>query len=67
VVLNVGDGNWKTILEGQVDELIWDPISGNTLLIALSDGKLFAASAPDFTPRKMGGMGGRVNQAIWLP
>jgi dipeptidyl aminopeptidase/acylaminoacyl peptidase len=68
VVINVGDGDWKTILDGhQVDALIWDPISGNTLIIALHDGSLYAASFPDFTPSKVGTAGGGFNEAIWTP
>jgi hypothetical protein len=67
VVVKVGNDDWKTIMDGSVDELIWDPISGNTLLITLKDGSLYAASSPDFTPQKMGEMGGHVSQVIWLP
>jgi hypothetical protein len=68
VSVNAGDGDWKTILDGhQVDALIWDPISGNTLLMALHDGSLYAASFPDFTPLKMGGTGNGFSRAVWLP
>jgi hypothetical protein len=67
VVVNTGDGAWKKIMDGSVDQLIWDPIEGRTLLIALNDGSLYAASFPDFTPRKMGQTGERFNQAVWLP
>jgi dipeptidyl aminopeptidase/acylaminoacyl peptidase len=67
VEVMVPGGDWHTIMKGLVDELIWDPITGDTLLIALEDGSLYAASYPDFTPRLMGDLGGRVNQAIWLP
>jgi hypothetical protein len=67
VLVKTPGKNWQTILNGSVDELIWDPISGSTLLIALQDGSLYAASAPDFTPRKMGGTGASFKQAIWLP
>jgi len=61
---------WQTILpipNGFVDKLIWDPITGETLLIALDDGSLYAASYPDFTPRLIGNMGGGTSQAIWTP
>ena len=66
VELKIPGSDWKNILDGSVKEMIWDPARGDTLLIALADGTLFAASAPDFTPRQMGNLGG-VNQAIWLP
>jgi hypothetical protein len=67
VEVKVPGGDWHTIMKGLVDELIWDPITGDTLLIALEDGSLYAASYPDFAPRLMGDLGGIVNQAIWLP
>ena len=67
VVVRVTTGDWMTILNGFVDELIWDPVEGKTLLIALEDGSIYAASYPDFTPRLMGSLGEGVNQAIWLP
>lgn len=67
VEVMVPGSDWHAIMNGLVDELIWDPTSGDTLLIALEDGSLYAASYPDFTPRLMGDLGGRVNQAIWLP
>ncbi len=63
----IPNGKWQTILNGLVDELIWDPMTGETLLIALDDGSLYAASYPDFTPRLMGNLGGGISQAIWIP
>lgn len=67
VVVKVPGGEWQTVLKGLVKHLIWDPIEGRTLLIALQDGSLYVASYPDFTPRLMGNLGGIVDQAIWLP
>lgn len=67
VEVKTPNNEWQTILNGHVDELIWDPITGETLLIALNDGSLYAASYPDFTPRLMGNMGGPASQAIWTP
>lgn len=62
---------WQTIMPNLngffVDELIWDPITGETLLIALDNGSLYAASYPDFTPRLIGNLGGGTSQAIWTP
>jgi dipeptidyl aminopeptidase/acylaminoacyl peptidase len=60
-------GVWQTVMYGPVAQLIWDPLQGRTLFIALSDGTLYAATAPDFTPRSIGDLGGNVNQAIWSP
>ncbi|MCJ7702904.1 MAG: hypothetical protein MUO62_15080 [Anaerolineales bacterium] len=67
VVVKVPGGEWQTVMNGSVRQLIWDPVEGRTLLIALRDGSLYAASYPDFTPRLMGNLGGAVDQAIWLP
>jgi hypothetical protein len=67
VEVKLPGGDWSAIMKGLVDELIWNPITGNTLLIALQDGSLYAASALDFTPRLMGNLGGRTSQAIWIP
>ncbi len=66
-MLMVPGGEWQTILSGIVDQLIWDPITGNTLLIALEDGSLYAASYPDFTPHLISNIGAGVSQAIWIP
>ena len=67
VELKVPGSDWKSILDGSVKEMLWDPAGGDTLLIVLGDGTLFAASAPDFTPRQMGNLGAGVYQAIWMP
>jgi len=67
VVVRADGEEWQTVLNGSVDQLIWDPLNGDTLLIALPDGSLFAGSYPGFAPRLMGNLGGRVDQAIWLP
>jgi hypothetical protein len=67
VELKVPGADWREIMKGSVAKMIWDPMAGNILLIALQNGELYAASFPDFTPRLMGNLDGRVNQAIWLP
>ncbi len=67
VEVRVPGSDWQTILDGFVEELIWDPIIGDTLLIALDDGSLYSASAPDFDLRLKGNLGGRTYQAIWAP
>jgi hypothetical protein len=60
------DGAWHAILEGNVGAMVWDSAVGDTLLIALEDGTLFAASAPDFTPREMGSMNAVIRRAAWV-
>ncbi|MBE3066883.1 MAG: PD40 domain-containing protein, partial [Chloroflexi bacterium] len=60
-------GDWQDVFSGSVSLLIWDPLDGKTLLIASENGSLYAASYPDFTPRLMGSLGGRMDQVIWLP
>jgi len=67
VVVNLPGSDWRTIFEGSIDQLIWSPADGNVLLIAVEDGSLYAAAYPDFVPRLMGNLGGRVDQAIWSP
>jgi hypothetical protein len=67
VVVEVGDGEWQTILSGLVDQLIWDPVAGQTLLIVLDDGSLYAAAYPEFEPRLVGNLGSSVVQAGWVP
>lgn len=66
VEVKVPGADWQKILDGSVEQLTWDPFNGETLLIVLKDGSLYAASYPDFTPREMGKTEG-VNQVIWLP
>lgn len=66
VEAKVPGADWQKILDGSVEQLTWDPFNGETLLIVLKDGSLYAASYPDFTPREMGKTEG-VNQVIWLP
>jgi hypothetical protein len=67
VVVRAGGGAWREIMEVEVAELLWDPLSGETLVIAARDGTLYAATAPDFVPRVMGDLAGAVDQAIWVP
>ncbi len=68
VVVKDTTRDWRTILENiSVAGLIWDPINGDTLLIALQDGSLYSAAYPDFTPRMQGNLGARIQQAVWVP
>jgi len=66
VMIQTPGGQWRAILEGNVGGMLWDPISGDTLLIALENGALYAAAAPDFTPQMMGDLGGGIGQAAWI-
>jgi hypothetical protein len=67
VVVRAGGDAWREILQVDVAELLWDPLSGEALLVAARDGTLYAASAPDFVPRVMGNLGSAIDQAIWVP
>jgi hypothetical protein len=67
MVIKVAGGDWQTISTGFVDQLLWDPIKGETLFIVMDDGTLYTAAYPGFTPQKMGKMDRSVGQAIWLP
>jgi hypothetical protein len=65
--IKVAGGDWQTISTGFVDQLLWDPVNGKTLLTVMDDGTLYRAAYPDFTPIKMGKMDRSVSQAIWIP
>jgi hypothetical protein len=65
VVAKVPDGDWQTVLEGDVAALAWNLISSPTLIIVLRDGTFYTATAPAFHPQMMGYMED-VNQ-IWVP
>jgi len=67
VVVRPPGGEFRTILEAGVATLIWDPLRGDTLLIATRDGRVIAASAPGFAPREVGELGDAADQAIWVP
>jgi hypothetical protein len=61
------DGEFRTILQADVATMVWDPLAGDTLLIAAMDGTLYAATAPAFDPRVVGALGSRISQAAWTP
>jgi hypothetical protein len=67
VVVRVPNGDRQAIFNGSVDKLIWDPVDGKTLLIALDDGSIYAALYPDFSLRLIGNLCDGVNQFIWSP
>ncbi|TFH34641.1 MAG: hypothetical protein E4G99_09080 [Anaerolineales bacterium] len=66
VVVVMRAGEEPVALQVPVGAMIWDPVDGSTLL-GVAGGKVYAASAPDFAPRVMGEISGRVDQAIWVP
>ncbi|MBN2083731.1 MAG: hypothetical protein JW748_00805 [Anaerolineales bacterium] len=67
VMLRTPGSGWRTILEGGVSAMLWDPVSGETLLIVTEGGALYAAAVPDFTPRRIGDLGGYFDRAAWTP
>jgi len=66
VVIKSGGGEWQTIMTQKVDQLLWDPVSGETLLIVLTDGTLFKASAPNFIPEEIGNFGSGIREMGWI-
>jgi hypothetical protein len=54
------------VIDLPLGALIWDPIEGSTL-VGSTNGKIYAASSPDFTPREVGVLGDGAEQAIWVP
>lgn len=66
VMLKSPGSDWRKIMDGLVQVLLWGPAGGKTLLMVMDDGALVSASAPDFAPRRMGSMPG-ARQAMWLP
>lgn len=66
MVKTSANADWQKVMDGLVTELIWDPVDGNTLLITLEDGSIYAASFPDFKPRQIGNLKG-VREVVWLP
>jgi hypothetical protein len=67
VVVRSPGGEWQPILNGTIEQLIWDPLEGNTLLIVNDEGMLYAATYPDFAPLPRGNLGGSQMDAFWSP
>lgn len=67
VEVKAPDGDFRAILQADTDAMVWDPLAGTTLLIATRDGKLYAATVPDFDPRQMGEFGRRISSVAWTP
>lgn len=66
VVVKVPGGDWETIMTEKADTLIWDPISGDTLLITSTDGRLYRATAPEFVLEQVGEFGKSVKESGWI-
>jgi hypothetical protein len=65
VVVSSTGMEWQTIMFGLVEQLLWDPLEGEDLLIVMQDGSIYLASFPEYRPKKMGEIGDRVYQATW--
>ena len=65
VMVRQGAGAWLKTTDGIVDNLLWDPIRGDTLLIGMQDGSFYRAQAPGFEVELIGDLGGRKRQSIW--
>ena len=61
-----GAGAWMKIAGGIVDNLLWDPIRGDTLLTGMQDGSIYRAQALGFEVELIGELGGRIRQSIWI-
>lgn len=66
VVVKAAGGDWETIMTEKADNLIWDPISGETLLITSTDGKLYRAKAPEFALEQVSEFGHSIIETGWI-
>ena len=66
VMVRQGAGEWLKFTDGIVDNLLWDPIRGDTLLIGMQDGSIYRAQVPGFEVELIGNLGGRMRQSIWI-
>jgi hypothetical protein len=55
------------VMEGDIGAMVWDPLSGDTLLVASESGELYSVSAPDFTPQPIDILAGPIERAAWIP
>jgi hypothetical protein len=60
-------GDWLKVMEGDIGAMIWDPLYGDTLLVAFESGELYSVSAPDFTPQPIDVLAGPIERATWIP
>ncbi len=67
VVISTDGHEWMTQQVGLMDSLLWDPVNGDTLFIALNNGTIYTAIYPEFIPKITGNIPGRIRQMIWLP
>lgn len=66
LVIKSGGGDWQTIMTDKVDQLLWDPVTGETLLVILGNGTLYKVSAPNFNPVEVANFGGGLWEAGWI-
>ncbi len=67
VVVSTDSLNWMDIETGLIDGLLWDPVNGNTLIMAVDDGTIYTATFPEFSPMPAGNIPGGIRQMIWTP
>lgn len=67
VRVQVPGESWKMISNEDVETLIWDHETGQTLLMVIGGGRLLAAAYPDFIPREIGVFGGSAREVFYLP
>ena len=66
LVIKSEGGEWQTFMVDKIDQLLWDPVSGETLLIILSNGTLYKASAPNFNPVEIANFGAGIRETGWI-
>ncbi len=60
-------GNWEKILEMDIRTYLWDPITGEQLIIVLENGTLIRAAMPDFEAEFIDRFDGSVSEAMVFP
>lgn len=66
LVIKTEGGEWQTIMTDKVDQLLWDPVTGETLLVILGNGTLHKVSAPNFIPVEIANFGGGIRESGWI-
>lgn len=67
VMITTDNLNWIDLQTGLIDDLLWDPLNGDTLFIVLNDGTFYTAMYPEFSLIPAGNIPGGVRQMVWLP
>ncbi len=53
-------------MTGKLDQLLWDPVTGETLLVTFNNGTLYKVSAPNFNPVEIANFGAGLWEAGWI-